>query len=302
MKNIFILFLFIFLSACTVYTVTNKTSKELKIERAGGEQLTLKALKCFELNEYFLGLGGDFPFIIKGENVEHGAGNYEVKPDNEKTLGYTTELSEKNTDCNPEEDSEGPEKDNNAPVCNDGKKATCYASTAKCVVKEEGENKKSACVDENGENLESVKPDCEDKSEPTCPTKGRFVMDQERQAFCAKGSASCSEGEAKCVKENEISTPFCLKEGKKVENVEVKCPDADSAPKCLKSVEVTVKEGFSASCTDKTPFCAEGSKAVCGSVSTDNTEAKPYCVNDDNIRWSDDVTCVDGNQPTCTGS
>lgn len=311
MKIVLMLFLFIFLSACTVYTVTNKTKKDLTIEKAGGGVLTLRALKCAELSEYILGLGGDFPFIVNGENVEHGAGNYEIKPDNKKTLGYTLELSEKNTSCEPEEqkESDGSKKDSDKPMCNDGKEATCYESTAKCVV-EEGENKKLVCVDENGENIESVKPECMDKSKPTCPTKGGLVLDQERQALCVKGAASCTEGEVACVREDQLSKPICVKDGEEVENESVSCPGSDSGLKCLKSVKVEVKNDLSVSCVDGTePSCADGSKAVCGSISTDNRN-RPYCVNDESFRWSDNVSCTgdsesgvsdtnDANKPGC---
>ena len=297
MKNIFMLLLFVFLCSCTVYTVTNKTGKELELKKAGGGTLTLRALKCVELNEYFLGLGGDFPFIIDGEGVEHGAGNYEIKPDSEKTWGYTTGLSEKNTDCEPEGESGSSDSGNEAPVCNDGKKATCHASTSKCVGA--GETKNPACVGEDDKTLGSVTPECADKSKPSCPTQDGLIVDLERQVFCAKGAANCADGEVKCVKENAVITPVCLKEGKKVENVSVTCPNSGVDPKCLKSIRVTVDDGFSVSCTNNAPpSCADQGKAVCGKVSTDE-ENKPYCVNDQNVRWLGVVSCTDGSTPIC---
>ena len=296
MKKVLMLFLFVFLSACTVYTVTNKTNQNLEIEKAGGGNLTLNALKCVELIEYFVGLGGDFPFIIKGKDKEYSADNYEIKlKKSGGTADYEVERSEKNINCEPEEqkESDGSKKDSDKPMCNDGKEATCHASTAKCVV-EEGENKKLVCVDENGENIESVKPECMDKSKPTCPTKRGLVLAQERQAFCVKGAANCEEGEIKCVNEGQVSQPFCLKDGEKVENVNVSCPGSSSGPKCLKSVTVTVNDKLPVSCAGGVspliPSCVDESKPVCGSVPSDEVN-KPYCVNDKNIRWSD-VSCT----------
>jgi hypothetical protein len=141
--------------------------------------------------------------------------------------------------------------------------------------------------------------ECEDKSKPSCPTTGGLIVDQERQVFCAKGTANCADGEVKCVKENAVSTPVCFKEGKKVESVGVTCPDSDIDPKCLKLIRVGVDDGLSVSCTNNTPpSCADQGKAVCGKVLTDE-ENKTYCVNDQNIRWSGGVSCTDGRAPVC---
>lgn len=314
MRSFFILFLFAFLPACTVYTVTNSTNRSLEIEKAGGGILTLKALKCVELNEYFLGLGGDFPFIIKGQDKEYGAGNYiielknskkngdsDIQAGDEKTGEYEANLSEKNLACEPEESEKSKDVKGGGgkPKCNDGKDATCYESAVKCVG--DGNDKKAVCVDEDDKTIDSVKAECKDQSKPSCPTKGGFFVDDERKPLCVTGTASCEDGELKCVKENKVSTPLCLKDGEKVENVSVSCGDSKGGVKCLKSIELQVKTQYRVSCGNgKSPSCADGSRAVCGSLSTDEDTRpyRPYCVNDKNIRWSD-VDCSGGNA-TCT--
>ena len=79
----------------------------------------------------------------------------------------------------------------------------------------------------------------------------------------------------------------------------VTCPGSDIGPKCLKLIRVTVDGGQAVSCTNNVPpSCADQGKAVCGKISTDE-ENKPYCVNDQNVRWSGGVSCTDGSTPVC---
>ena len=62
MRLVRLLFVFVFLSACSVYTVTNKTDQNLQLKIAGGETRDLKAGACTQLTEYFMGLGGGLSF------------------------------------------------------------------------------------------------------------------------------------------------------------------------------------------------------------------------------------------------
>lgn len=167
------------MSSCSFYTVTNKTNEDIVIKKSGGDTFILEALSCVELTEYFLGLGGDFPFALEGADREYSANHYEIilksanKP--EEVTTQKVILSNENTDCNKKKSSEEVKIDGKLkPFCGEGatsQVAKCISSdgniaTAKCQM--EGDEKKPICV--NGKNeLLSIKPKCEEESvQPVC--------------------------------------------------------------------------------------------------------------------------------------
>ena len=149
--------------------MTNSSSTDLRIETPN-EITSLKAGECIELTEYFLGLAGDFPFVILGEKTERNTGHYEIT-DLESTetktepnsQPYTVSLSKKNTECNKEDKKKSEDNDdddtktnsqatnwiedtnknvfcfNGLPTCSQGKpkciqtNKTASASTPACV-------------------------------------------------------------------------------------------------------------------------------------------------------------------------
>ena len=118
MKTIIMLFaVCVLLPACSVYTITNKTDRDITIKKSGGIEVTLKANQCEELSEYFLGLGGDFPVIIEGIDAEHSANNYEINTaepaPSVATVGsfaYAVSESKKNPACGEEDGKEDDEE------------------------------------------------------------------------------------------------------------------------------------------------------------------------------------------------
>ena len=178
MKPLVLLLSFILLSACSFYTITNKTNEDLVIKKSGEDTFVLKAFSCIELSEHFLGLGGDFPFALKGEGREYSANHYEIIL---KEVNSTSEvasksviLSNENTECDKKKSQEIKIDDTAKPVCGEdaaAKLAKCSSSddstaTAKCEV--EGDERKPICVNKDGK-LSSTSPICEEKSlKPVC--------------------------------------------------------------------------------------------------------------------------------------
>ena len=310
------IFLFLFLSACSIYTLTNKTDQDLKVIIAGGDTLNLEAGKCIELVEYFMGLGGDFPFIIKGEDVERSAGNYEINtstvesasgnPDLEADAsvakGYNVSLSDKNISCEPEEEKSGTTEEASSlePVCEDGTEVNCHSSTAKC---EAGEDS-PICVDEKGEKITGVTPTCSDTSKkPVCREKSSasatgLETDSSAKAICLSGTIQCSNNaRVQCAKINGKLIPTCVG-AKGQTDGSISCAGVNVAVvRCVQQeVQVTSVTNFTLSCDIS--LCADEGRPVCGRTPTDNT-VKPYCINDRNILWPSEVSCADGSAPTC---
>ncbi len=287
MKLIFSLFCVVFLPACTVYTVTNKTDRDFEIKKAGEELIPLKAGKCIELTEYFLGLAGDFPFVIEGEEKERNPGHYEItyeNPEDKESVKspvatpvvstvpkpYTVALSEKNPECNEEEEEE---EDGDA---------------------EEGEDETT----KDGE------------------TK-LWLKDTSKNVFCLSGQPRCSEGTVACLLENQESQPACVREQKagssatdkerkweKVAQAVLSCEGGKAADQnkkalCLPPVSVNVVTNPIPLCGGGQVECANGGRAVCGKAPGD-LQNKAYCVNTGNIRFGE-VTCANGIVPSCSG-
>ena len=99
MKSISVFFISLFfLPACTVYTITNKTDRSFSINISGGGKKIVERDQCLEMQEYFLGLGGDFPFIISGSKSEYRSGNYEFRVKETKSSPKAEELGKKEAD------------------------------------------------------------------------------------------------------------------------------------------------------------------------------------------------------------
>ena len=275
MKFFLIFFCLVLFSSCTVYTVTNKTDRDFEIKKAGEEQISLKARKCIELTEYFLGLAGDFPFVIEGEEQERNPGHYEIEykvqaetKSEESAVAtpvvsvpqkpYIVSLSEKNPEC----DDEDKDKDKESNT-------------------KEGETK-------------------------------LWPKDTAKNVFCLSGQPKCSEGVLACLlMENNVSQPACVrgqeKEGKweKVAKAVLSCAGAKEAdqnkkPLCLPPVLVNVNTNQPALCGGAAVECTRGGRAVCGKVPGD-LQNKAYCVNATNILYGD-VTCANGVTPSCSGT
>ena len=337
MRLLNVLFVFLFLSACSVYTVTNKTDQNLQLKIAGGENRDLRAGACVQLTEYFMGLGGDFPFGIYGYEREFNPNNYEIikisaspvsaavnsdtgvaattnsngvdtesAADSNTETGTTVNLergykivnSDKNLECEPEE-SEG-EDVSLEPLCEDGKNVVCDGSKAQC--------KKGAtapvCVDNNDKELTDVKPICADSSKkPLCKETATTAVegskiDNSAKAICVSGTSRCESGTLGCAEIKGRLTPVCIgSDGKS--SGEVLCSEM-KIPKviCIKKEEkVEVQANVAVSCNQGTAQC--DARSVCGSL-PEAAEIKPYCVNIENIRWPTAVTCPDGSTPTCS--
>ena len=182
MKPLVLLLSFILLSACSFYTITNKTNEDLVIKKSGGDTFVLKAFSCIELSEHFLGLGGDFPFALTGEGREYSANHYEIILKEEvnstnEVASQSVILSNENTECDKKKSQEIKIDGKAKPVCGEdaaAKLAKCSSSddstaTAKCQV--EGDERKPICVNKDGK-LSSTSPTCEEKSlKPTCKEK-----------------------------------------------------------------------------------------------------------------------------------
>ncbi len=326
MRIINILFAFLLFSACSVHTVTNKTNLDFEIKKSGGDQLALRANSCIELSEYFIGLGGDFPFAIriidggKSYSEEHSAGNYEITStaDTENPSPATGEqsfsvsLSSKNLSCEgeKEEEEEGNINEKMVAVCNEQPAECAQSGKAKC-------NSENApvCVDTENKILKDTSPSCKDSSvEVTCKEKSDekpLQQDTQTRVFCLSGQAQCSGGAVvSCIKENDQSVPVpaCLMGTEKVADVvcvdsSTEVPIEGGTPKCLQPTTVTLPEGvvkpvlcgnlsIQVQCSNN-----EGTP-VCGQIPGDTSD-QPYCVNQDNIRWSSSVVCSNSSTPTC---
>ncbi len=132
----------------------------------------LTAGSCMELSEIFLGLGGDFPFILNNnKDKQFKAGNYEISGN------FEVSQSDKNPECPSSVIKKIKTDDTMIPVCGTGeseKPATCKTSedgfaTAKCA--KTGKN--PVCTDKQGALLNNVKPVCESNVEekPVCRDK-----------------------------------------------------------------------------------------------------------------------------------
>ena len=323
MKAFFILYSFVFLSACSFYTLTNKSDQDLKIEKAGREEITLTAGACTELTEYFLGLGGDFPFVVNGQvDEQYGAGHYEIKrkeqaqesevnattnesanADSIVSNQYIVSMEEENPACS----NNSKTQTNNSPVCGDTtQKAICSSNTtAQCIL--EKNKAVPACVNEKGVPVVSEKPSCSNKSlQAVCPSgaKKEGQINSKIKVLCLTGSPKCSPGTATagCIKaetQNVLNTPACLDQNnKKIDSITPSCP-YNKAPICLEPVTVEPAIGISLLCGGaQRGQCNGGGQAVCGKIPTD-TVNKPYCVNSNNIRWSGDVHCSGNAVPIC---
>ena len=313
------------LSACTVYTVTNKTQQDLQIETTQ-EVTELKAGQCIELTEYFLGLAGDFPFVLVGEKNERNPGHYEItevkqaesQEDTAENTApakqpYKMSLSEKNPECNKEEEEEDEDskKADQTPFCGEkSKKATCSSSgEARCL--KIGEQYIPACIDKEGKNLshapqcagESIKPKCS-KSEITEAQK--WTEDLQRNVFCLDGQPACSEGIVKCIKEEGSSStvPACVQDETKT-NSQVVCSPAvvssiNNKAMCLFPVSVDVVNQAPL-CSGASAQCSSGGRIVCGKTPGDS-QNKAYCVNAEGIRLPHSVTCPNEVTPSCQGT
>ena len=327
--------MFLFLSACSVYTVTNKTDQDLQLKIAGGENRDLRAGACVQLTEYFMGSGGDFPFSIDGYEKEFNPNNYEIIPiavspvsavvnsgtgsetavnneagtdimDDSNTgttvnleKGYKIVNSDKNLECDPAEESADKEV-SLEPICEDGKKVICNGSKAQC---KEGATI-PVCVDNDDKELTEVKPICADSSKkPLCKEKAAVAakdlkVDDAAQFVCTSGTPNqCANGELKCANLQKGLTPICLgPDNESHEKPSCSVPNAKMV--CMQKVEkVDVQANVPISCNQGTAQC-DVTRPVCGSL-PEETEVKPYCVNSENIRWSTAVTCPDGSTPTC---
>ena len=163
MKKAFFISLWVLCSACTMYTVTNNSSRDLELKKAGGEKETLKKGECLELTEYFLGLAGDFPFIFVDEEEERSAGHYEVI-DKPGSAFPDVNLSEKNVECDKSSDDEDKASTNSSdfslapgyiPMCLSGIKSTCQdtLAQAKCMKNSPSTEPQPVCVKE-GKKIE----------------------------------------------------------------------------------------------------------------------------------------------------
>ncbi len=188
MKIIFVLFLILLLPACSFYTLTNKTGRTLKIETSGGDKtITLEAFSCIQLNEHFMGLGGDFPFIINGNKKrEYSANHYEVKvkssSDTSAVFEYIASESSENPECESSKSQKIQIDDKTIAVCGTAasQSAQCQSSdgapvttaTVRCMIREDKINEKQpVCVDKDNNLLDNddVKPGCKSSSEqPVC--------------------------------------------------------------------------------------------------------------------------------------
>lgn len=311
MRVVLLLGLSVILSACSVYTLTNKTDEAIRFKRAGNESMeTLEAGKCITLSEYLVGLDSDFPFtVVEGEDVEYQPNNYEIVIDAnaESKYKYKVLASNKNPNCEKKEDQKVENAGNKIPVCENGKKIICNSenSEARCVKKEE--KIEAICVDkEKGEPKKGVNPICGDSdTPPECKEKeleSSFVMDGNIQSFCLNGDVVCSgSGQSKCIRENNKFIAVCLKDGKRVGNEKPYCDlDPNAEPQCVAHVQVTVKQGATVYCGDSQGAYCSNSRArmVCGTIST-NPNIQPYCVNENNIRWNVGVRCQSGAVARC---
>ena len=193
MKLFFVLiFLSAFLPACSVYTITNKTLKNITIKTSGSDTTILKAGACMELTEYFLGTGGDFPFILDGnKDREYSADHYEIKvkpgSENSETFEYLVSQSNQNSECKEASSQDQKIKlaENMIPMCGTGtsaKTAQCKSSDSSTagVAKCTKEQKKPVCVDaENKALLNNITPQCESDSgeTPLCQEQAEPLED-----------------------------------------------------------------------------------------------------------------------------
>ena len=275
MKNIFTFFLFIFLSACTVYTVTNKTNENLKVVKAGGQEVTVEASMCIELSEYFLGLGGDFPFAINKK--EYSAGHYEITPASVATVAdasttthsaaggdvsvevkqeYSVSLSAKNTACEPSKLQANNNNEVLSVVCGDQPAQCAAGNTAECIT--EGDQTVPVCVNTAGQRLTDMSPTCKDSSKkPECKSSAEssvIKVNNTRRAFCLSGTVQCvSTGgvkiagvEVKCVGDDQNAIPVCLNQNNEKVAGNILCRTSaannnnNKGPKCLPPVVVRI--------------------------------------------------------------
>ena len=265
-------------SACTVYTVTNYSQQDFQIEVASdSDYRDLKADECIELTEYFLGIAGDFPFVIVGEDEERNVGHYEItsekKDENQSQSqsSYKLSLSEKNLKC-----SSKPDK---------------------------GEENKVR--------------DTSTKENATKSNKSWNPAPEGTNVFCLSGRASCPSGlVAQCIieKGGAVAVPACIKDETKQDS-QVSCQgarpeDVNRPAKCLQAVSITVTAGRLPSCggANTVAQCLQGGQVVCGKTLGAPVQAKDkaYCVITkqlDNatqyIRWTGEVTCANGVTPSC---
>ena len=303
-----LLCLSVILSACSVYTLTNKTDEAIRFKRAGNEIMeTLEAGKCVTLSEYLVGLDSDFPFtVVEGEDVEYEPNNYEIIIDAnaESKYQYKVLKSNKNPNCEKIEVQKVENVSNKIPVCEDEKKVICNSenSEAKCVKK--AEKIEAICVDkEKGEPKNGVNPVCGDSdTPPECKEKAAgssVVIDESIQVLCLRGNAVCSEDvEFKCIRENKQFIPVCIKNNQKTSEIPY-CPNDNkiAPPICINNVEVTVAQGATLSCNNA--HCGNsGARVICGSTPI-NPKIQSYCVNENNIEWNVDVRCANDEIALC---
>ena len=197
--KLMVLIFCILLPACSFYTITNKTNEDMVIKKSGGDTFVLKAFSCVELSEYFLGLGGDFPFALTGYDREYSANHYEiirkVADSANEVAADNVVLSNENTECDKKTLQKIKIDDKLTPVCGDdadAKVAECDSSddsiaAAKCQV-EEGE-KKPICVNRKNELLNTA-PKCETEDvEPICKEKEVKTQTVEYYTITLKASA-----------------------------------------------------------------------------------------------------------------
>ena len=225
--------------------MTNKSQQDLQIETAN-DVIDLKNGQCIELTEYFLGLAGDFPFVIVGEKNEQNPGHYEITAVKAVSSGE--------------------------PTANTGETTTTQAEKPYKLSLSE---KNPACSKkpDNGEDKGDLKP-----SSAEIETK-KWKEDPNTKAFCLSGKPVCSGvtgALVKCIKEAGTVLPACIRGTQKVTNATLSCSEtqvAGTKPKCLSPVEVQIGSGQPSCSGGALAQCSEkGARAVCGQVPMDHTK------------------------------
>jgi len=318
MKYTIALLTVVFLSSCSVYTITNKTDQNFTINKSGGGSVNIPPYACLEFNEYFMGLGGDFPFAVEGIKGEHIASHYEIMlknndgntEDEESSTNYLVTESEENTQCTKEGEKES-EITALVPICGEVSgtiKAQCATGSARC--KKEDLKDVPVCVDGKNNVLANL-PTCSDKSQkPNCrntEAKEQPVLDNNSQVFCQgeKGVPACSDGDVKCIisnKKEDPSSPVCFKNGDVMGNISPACSDNSKAI-CLGSVVALPNPTHQIKCGNSltSAQCAGFTNPICA-INNTGLGIKPYCVfstNNQLRKYSNQVTCGNGATPSC---
>ena len=165
MKIYIIMLLGVFLTACNEYTVTNKTDKDVRLVKSGGESVTIPAQSCIVLVEFMVQMGGDFPFSIKDCDSckeEYKSSHYEIssKVDSSDTEELTTEVnsSDKNSDCNGTKEEQEEEDDDK-----NGETQSTENDNIKAKPACENEDFQLVCQDEHDQTV-SMQARCSDSN------------------------------------------------------------------------------------------------------------------------------------------